>query len=101
MSCFGSCFCRTNRQGTYRYGVMNITRTIRLASSAGQIKGKQRYAVNRASLYPSDTLLKLADYFKIDGVYPPESISEQPTKGEIFPVTSVMHTDFGGRFLVS
>ncbi|KAG2321038.1 hypothetical protein Bca52824_014251 [Brassica carinata] len=42
----------------------------------------------------SDTPLKLADYFKIDGVYTPGSISDQPTKGEIFPVTSVMQTDF-------
>lgn len=64
-------FCRTNLTGnrlrpspqdTYRYGKINITRTIRLASSARQIKGNQRYAVNRASFYPSDTPLKLADF---------------------------------------
>lgn len=100
-------FCRTNLTGnrlrpspqdTYRYGKINITRTIRLASSARQIKGNQRYAVNRASFYPSDTPLKLADYFKIDGVYTPGNISDQRTKREIFPVTFVMQTDFGGCF---
>ncbi|CAH2033566.1 unnamed protein product [Thlaspi arvense] len=85
---------RPNPQGTYHYGMVNITRWIRLANSAGLIKGKQRYAVNGASFYPADTPLKLADYFKIDGVYKPGSISDQPIKGEMFPVTSVMQTDY-------
>ncbi|WZZ72524.1 hypothetical protein YC2023_083894 [Brassica napus] len=53
---------RPSPQDTYRYGKINITRTIRLASSARQIKGNQRYALNRASFYPSDTPLKLADF---------------------------------------
>ncbi|CAL9215832.1 unnamed protein product [Arabidopsis halleri] len=85
---------RPNPQGSYHYGKINITRTIRLANSAGNIKGKQRYAVNSASFYPADTPLKLADYFKIAGVYEPGSIPDQPTYGAIFPVTSVMQTDY-------
>ncbi|AAF16543.1 T26F17.7 [Arabidopsis thaliana] len=85
---------RPNPQGSYRYGVINITRTIRLANNLGHIEGKQRYAVNSASFYPADTPLKLVDYFKIDGVYKPGSISDQPTNGAIFPTTSVMQADF-------
>ncbi|KAF3610397.1 hypothetical protein DY000_02045980 [Brassica cretica] len=85
---------RPNPQGTYHYGMVNVTRTIKLVSSAGQIEGKQRYAVNSASFSPSDTPLKLADYFKIDGVYNPGSISDQPTDAPIFPVTSVLQADY-------
>ncbi|XP_010480557.1 PREDICTED: L-ascorbate oxidase homolog [Camelina sativa] len=85
---------RPNPQGSYHYGMINVTRSIRLVTSAGQIGGKQRYAVNRASFYPSDTPLKLADYFKIDGVYKPGSISDQPTSGTIFPMTSVLQADY-------
>ncbi|XP_010498473.1 PREDICTED: L-ascorbate oxidase homolog [Camelina sativa] len=85
---------RPNPQGSYHYGMINVTRTIRLVTSAGQIGGKQRYAVNSASFYPSDTPLKLADYFKIDGVYKPGSISDQPTSGAIFPMTSVLQADY-------
>ncbi|ESQ34613.1 hypothetical protein EUTSA_v10007292mg [Eutrema salsugineum] len=85
---------RPNPQGSFHYGMINITRTIRLANSAGQIEGKQRYAVNSASFYPADTPLKLADYFKIDGVYEPGSISDTPIKGGLFPATSVMQVDY-------
>nr|GFB56719.1 L-ascorbate oxidase homolog [Tanacetum cinerariifolium] len=37
---------RPNPQGSYHYGMVNFTRTIRLANSAPIINGKQRYAVN-------------------------------------------------------
>ncbi|KAL0795057.1 hypothetical protein Bca101_066434 [Brassica carinata] len=84
---------RPNPQGTYHYGGINVTRTIKLVNSAGQINGKQRYAVNSASFTPSDTPLKLADYFKIDGVYKPGSISDQPKNAPIFSVTSVLQAD--------
>lgn len=73
--------------------MVNVTRTIRLANSAGFINDKQRFAVNSASFYPSDTPLKLADYFNISGVYKPGSISDQPTNIPIFPVTSVLQAD--------
>ncbi|KAJ0257460.1 Aldehyde dehydrogenase domain-containing protein [Hirschfeldia incana] len=84
---------RPNPQGTYHYGAINVTRTIKLVNSAGQLEGKQRYAVNSASFTPSDTPLKLADYFKIDGVYKPGSISDQPTNAPIFSTTSVLQAD--------
>nr|AAM97070.1 pectinesterase, putative [Arabidopsis thaliana]AAN15546.1 pectinesterase, putative [Arabidopsis thaliana] len=85
---------RPNPQGSYHYGMINTTRTIRLASSAGQVDGKQRYAVNSVSFKPADTPLKIADYFKIDGVYRSGSIQYQPTGGGIYLDTSVMQVDY-------
>ena len=74
--------------------MINTTRTIRLASSAGQVNGKQRYAVNSVSFKPADTPLKLADYFKIDGVYRVGSVQSQPTGGGIYLDTSVLQADY-------
>uniref|UniRef100_M4CVJ4 Uncharacterized protein n=1 Tax=Brassica campestris TaxID=3711 RepID=M4CVJ4_BRACM len=92
---------RPNPQGSYHYGMINTTRTIRLASSAGQVNGKQRYAVNSVSFNPADTPLKLADYFKIDadyfkidGVYRVGSVQSQPTGGGIYLDTSVLQADY-------
>ncbi|XP_010539810.1 PREDICTED: L-ascorbate oxidase homolog [Tarenaya hassleriana] len=85
---------RPNPQGTYHYGKINTTRTIRLASSAGQVNGKLRYAVNSISFIPADTPLKLADYYKIDGVFRVGSISDHPTGGEIYQDASVMQADY-------
>ncbi|KAA3467125.1 L-ascorbate oxidase-like protein [Gossypium australe] len=85
---------RPNPQGSYHYGLINTTRTIRLANSAGQVNGKQRYAVNSVSFVPADTPLKLADYFKIGGVFRVGSISDNPYGGKIYLDTSVMQADY-------
>ncbi|KAG9144445.1 hypothetical protein Leryth_014490 [Lithospermum erythrorhizon] len=85
---------RPNPQGSYHYGMINTTRTIRLSSSAGQVNGKQRYAINSVSFIPADTPLKIADFFKISGVFTPGSISYQPTGGGIYLDTSVMQVDY-------
>ncbi|CAI8606499.1 unnamed protein product [Vicia faba] len=85
---------RPNPQGSYHYGMINTTRTIVLSSSAGQVNGKQRYAINSVSYIAPDTPLKLADFFKISGVYRPGSISDGPTGGGIYTDTSVMQTDY-------
>ncbi|KAG9144429.1 hypothetical protein Leryth_022936 [Lithospermum erythrorhizon] len=85
---------RPNPQGSYHYGMINTTRTIRLSSSAGQVNGKQRYAINSVSFVPADTPLKIADFFKISGVYRTGSISYQPTGGGIYLDTSVMQVDY-------
>lgn len=87
---------RPNPQGSYHYGLINISRTIKLESSAGQVNGKQRYAVNSVSFIPADTPLKLADYFKIGGVFRVGSIQDQPTRRNIYLDTSVMGADFRG-----
>ncbi|KAL5730007.1 hypothetical protein ACHQM5_002886 [Ranunculus cassubicifolius] len=85
---------RPNPQGSYHYGMINTTRTVRLANSAPIINSKQRYAVNSVSFIPADTPLKLADYYKISGVFSPGSISDNPTGGGGYLQTSVMAADF-------
>ncbi|XP_057954154.1 L-ascorbate oxidase homolog [Malania oleifera] len=85
---------RPNPQGSYHYGMINTTRTIRLANSAPVINEKQRYAVNSVSFIPADTPLKLADNFKIPGVFSLGSIPDSPTGGGTYLQTSVMSADF-------
>ncbi|KAJ8618253.1 hypothetical protein MRB53_014439 [Persea americana] len=85
---------RPNPQGSYHYGLINTTRTIILANSAGQVNGKQRYGVNSVSFIPADTPLKIADHFKIGGVFRLGSISDKPTGGGLYLDTSVMAADF-------
>ncbi|PKA54006.1 L-ascorbate oxidase like [Apostasia shenzhenica] len=85
---------RPNPQGSYHYGLINLTRTIRLASSAGLVDGKQRYAVNSVSFVAGDTPLKLADYFGIPGVFRVGSISDAPTGRGMYLDTSVMQADY-------
>ncbi|KAK8960634.1 hypothetical protein KSP40_PGU015201 [Platanthera guangdongensis] len=85
---------RPNPQGSYHYGLINTTRTIRLANSVGFINGKQRYGVNSVSFNPSDTPLKIADYYKIGGVFSLGSIPDNPTFGGMYLQTSVMEANF-------
>ncbi|OVA16020.1 Multicopper oxidase [Macleaya cordata] len=85
---------RPNPQGSYHYGMINTTRTIRLASSAAQVNKKQRYAVNSVSFVPADTPLKIADFFKIGGVFRLGSIADKPSGQGMYLDTSVMAADF-------
>ncbi|XP_038995753.1 L-ascorbate oxidase homolog [Hibiscus syriacus] len=85
---------RPNPQGSYNYGLINITRTIKLVSTADQVNGKQRYGVNSVSFVPADTPLKLADYFKIGGVFRVGSILDNPTGQNMYLGTSVMGADY-------
>lgn len=85
---------RPNPQGSYHYGLINTTRTIRLANSAPIINGKQRYAINSVSFIPADTPLKLADHFNIPGVFTLGSIPDSPTGSGAYLQTSVMAADF-------
>ncbi|GAB4832984.1 hypothetical protein Ancab_007005 [Ancistrocladus abbreviatus] len=85
---------RPNPQGSYHYGLINTTRTIVLQNSAGQVNGKQRYAVNSVSFVPADTPLKIADYFQIGGVFRVGSISDRPTGGGIYLDTSVLGANY-------
>ncbi|KAJ1272289.1 hypothetical protein BS78_06G190800 [Paspalum vaginatum] len=88
---------RPNPQGSYHYGSINVTRTIRLANSAGQVGGKRRYAVNGVSFAEADTPLKLADYYNISGVFRLGGIPDSPpptTVGEeVRNETAVMDSD--------
>ncbi|CAI0550675.1 unnamed protein product [Linum tenue] len=87
---------RPNPQGSYHYGMINTTRTVRLQNSAVMINGKQRYAVNSVSFVPADTPLKLADHFNIGGVFSLGSIPDNPTGSGGYLQTSVMAADFRG-----
>jgi Multicopper oxidase len=81
---------RPNPQGSYHYGLVNTTRTIRLANSQATINGKLRYAVNSISFIPADTPLKLADFYNIPGVFTLGSMPDNPTNGDAYLQTSVM-----------
>ncbi|CAH8363747.1 unnamed protein product [Eruca vesicaria subsp. sativa] len=88
---------RHNAQGSYHYGRVKISRTLILESSAGVVNRKQRYGLNGVSFVPADTPLKLADYFKIKGVYKVGSIPDKPGKKGMRLETAVMevhHKDF-------
>ncbi|KAJ8460177.1 hypothetical protein OPV22_033103 [Ensete ventricosum] len=85
---------RPNPQGSYHYGLVNTTRTIRLANSASVINGKQRYAVNSVSFIPADTPLKVVDFYNISGVFSLGSMPDNPTYGAGYLQTSVMAANF-------
>ncbi|KAF7836917.1 L-ascorbate oxidase-like protein [Senna tora] len=70
---------RPNPQGSYKYGGINITRTIKLVNSASSASGKLRYALNGVSHVDPETPLKLAEYYGIaDKVFKYNLISDEP-----------------------
>jgi len=86
---------RPNPQGSYHYGLITPSRTIMLANSAPYINGKLRYAVNGVSYVQADTPLKLADYFKIPGVFNLGSMPTWPPSGNnAYFQTSVLAANF-------
>ncbi|KAJ0243045.1 hypothetical protein HA466_0202840 [Hirschfeldia incana] len=88
---------RQNAEGSKHYGRMKISRTLILESSGGVVNKKQRYAINGVSFVPADTPLKLADYFKIKGVFKVGTIPDKPGRAGIRLETAVMglhHKDF-------
>jgi hypothetical protein len=87
---------RPNPQGSYHYGLVNTTRTIRLANSRATINGKLRYAVNSVSFIPADTPLKVADFYNIQGVFTLGSMPDNPSGGSAYPQTSVMAANMRG-----
>ena len=85
---------RPNPQGSYHYGLIKVSRTIRLESSAAIVNGKQRYAINSVSYRLADTPLKLADYFNIGGVFRVGSMPDNPTGRPVYLDTSVIGADY-------
>ncbi|KAF9686649.1 hypothetical protein SADUNF_Sadunf02G0011300 [Salix dunnii] len=81
---------RPNPQGSYHYGMINTTRTLIVANSAGQVNGKQRYGVNSVSFIAPDTPMKIADYFKIQGVFKENGIADRPYGGGLYLDTAVL-----------
>ena len=69
---------RPNPQGSYHYGSINITRTIKIVNSATNVDGKLRYAINGVSHVDPETPLKLAEYFEVaDKVFKYDTISDE------------------------
>ncbi|KMZ65188.1 laccase 11 [Zostera marina] len=85
---------RPNPQGSYHYGLVTPSRTIRLANSFQTVNGKKRYAVNSVSFTPADTPLKVADFYNIPGVFSLGSIPDNPTFSNLYVKTSVMAANF-------
>lgn len=70
---------RPNPQGSYHYGKINITRTIKLVNSRNYMDGKLRFAINGVSHVDPSTPLKLAEYFgAADKVFKYDTISDEP-----------------------
>merc|ERR1712137_1289175 len=70
---------RPNPQGSYHYGQINITRTIKLRITRGTVDGKLRYAINGHSHTDADTPLKLAEYFNLsDKEFKYDAIKDEP-----------------------
>ncbi|OIV94224.1 hypothetical protein TanjilG_09379 [Lupinus angustifolius] len=70
---------RPNPQGSYHYGQINITRTVKLINSVSRANNKLRYALNGVSHVDTDTPVKLAEYFGIsDKVFKYDIISDNP-----------------------
>ncbi|KAF3792909.1 L-ascorbate oxidase-like protein [Nymphaea thermarum] len=72
---------RPNPQGSYHYGQINITRTIKILNSAGKdANGKLRYGINGISYVRPTTPLKLAQYFGVgEKVYNDTAIVDDPS----------------------
>ncbi|KAL6275100.1 hypothetical protein ACE6H2_018701 [Prunus campanulata] len=81
---------RPNPQGSYHYGKINITRTIKLVNSASKVDGKLRYAINGISHVDAETPLKLADYYKVyDKVFKFDTMKDTPPATAADKITMV------------
>ncbi|GAU28920.1 hypothetical protein TSUD_59310 [Trifolium subterraneum] len=70
---------RPNPQGSYHYGQINITRTVKLINSVSRDGGKLRYALNGVSHVDAETPLKLAEYYGVaDKVFKYDTIQDMP-----------------------
>ncbi|XP_010271560.1 PREDICTED: monocopper oxidase-like protein SKU5 [Nelumbo nucifera] len=81
---------RPNPQGSFRYGLINVSRTIILENDMTVIGSRQRYTVNGISFVHSDTPLKLADYFQLGDVFAINAIPDKPDGRNPALGTSVM-----------
>lgn len=88
---------RPNPQGSYHYGAINITRTIKLVNSASRAGGKLRYAINGVSHTNPDTPLKYAEYFGLaDKVFKYDTIADEPSAkiAEVVSQPNVLNVTF-------
>ncbi|AQK94525.1 SKU5 similar 13 [Zea mays] len=88
---------RPNPQGSYHYGQINITRTIKVMVSRGHIDGKLRYGFNGISHRDTETPLKLAEYFNVtDGVFSYNQMGDVPpaVNGPLHVIPNVITAEF-------
>ncbi|KAL6966185.1 L-ascorbate oxidase [Sarracenia purpurea var. burkii] len=87
---------RPNPQGSYHYGHINITRTIKLINARANVNGKLRFAVNGVSHVDPDTPLKLAEYFQVPNkVFKYDSIEDDPKEAKkVVVVPNVVNATF-------
>ncbi|KAJ3669114.1 hypothetical protein LUZ60_011064 [Juncus effusus] len=75
---------RPNPQGSYHYGQINITRTIKLVNERTMVNGKLRFALNGVSHIDTKTPFKLAEYFNIaDKLFKYNVIGDVPPSSSI------------------
>ncbi|KAM0901208.1 hypothetical protein ACQ4PT_020134 [Festuca glaucescens] len=60
---------RPNPQGSFHYGQINVTRTLLLRNDESVVGGRRRCTVNGVAFANAATPLKLADYFRVAGVF--------------------------------
>ncbi|XP_031128863.1 monocopper oxidase-like protein SKU5 [Ipomoea triloba] len=87
---------RPNPQGSFRYGSINVTELYVLRNKPPiKIDGKQRTTLNEISFSNPKTPIRLADQFKLKGVYkldfPTKPLTESPKMG-----TSVINGTYRG-----
>ncbi|CAD6333467.1 unnamed protein product [Miscanthus lutarioriparius] len=88
---------RPNPQGSYHYGQINITRTIKVMVSRGHIDGKLRYGFSGVSHRDPETPVKLAEYFNVtDGVFSYNQMGDVPpaVNGPLHVVPNVITAEF-------
>ncbi|KAK4408607.1 L-ascorbate oxidase [Sesamum angolense] len=74
---------RPNPQGSYKYGKINITRTIKIANSRSSSNGKLRFGINGVSHVDAETPLKLAEYYGVaDKVFTYSLMKDEPQEGD-------------------
>ncbi|KAM0835007.1 hypothetical protein ACQ4PT_063222 [Festuca glaucescens] len=88
---------RPNPQGSYHYGQINITRTIKLMITRGHLEGKLKYGFNGVSHVDADTPLKLAEYFNVsDKVFKYNQMGDSPpgVNGPMHVAPNVITAEF-------
>lgn len=79
-------------QGSYHYGVINITRTLIIRNDFMFDGHKLCYTVDGASFVNQDTPLKLADYFQLSDAFNP-NITYDPPDDNVLPVLVTLAVD--------
>ncbi|MCO5609725.1 hypothetical protein L7F22_063957 [Adiantum nelumboides] len=85
---------RPNPQGSFHYGMINVSETVLLYGSAASVNGKLRYAVNGMSYVAPETPLKIADYFNLPGVFSLGSMPTSPHSGSATIAAPVLAPSF-------